>query len=59
MKYFIMIVAMFALFGCQESSDEKQNRAQEELALRSVDSVGLPAITKFQEKRTLKQILEL
>ena len=27
--------------------------------MRSVESVGMPGITKFQEKRTLKQILEL
>ena len=59
MKFIILIVAMFSIVGCQESSDQKQNQAQEELSLRSVESVGLPAITKFQEKRTLKQILEL
>lgn len=53
-----LIVSVF-LAGCIESSDSKQNKQQEELSMRSVESVGLPGITKFQEKRTLKQILEL
>lgn len=55
---FALIVSA-ALAGCVESSDSKQNKQQEDLSMRSVESVGLPGITKFQEKRTLKQILEL
>jgi len=53
------LIASAGLAGCLENSDSKQNRQQEELSMRSVESVGLPGITKFQEKRTLKQILEL
>jgi hypothetical protein len=42
-----------------ESSDEIQNKKQEELTKQSVTSVGVPAIKNFQEKRILKDILEL
>lgn len=60
MKNFIFaLLVSVALAGCVESSDSKQNKQQEELSMRSVESVGLPGITKFQERRTLKQILEL
>jgi hypothetical protein len=34
------------------------NRQQEMLANQAVDAVGLPAITKFAEKRMMKTILE-
>lgn len=58
-KLILALIALAVLAGCVESSDSKQNKQQEELSMRSVESVGLPGITKFQEKRTLKQILEL
>lgn len=55
--------AAVALASCgqpyNESSDKVQNRKQEELSKQSVQSVGLPAIKNFQEKRILKDILEL
>ena len=56
------LAAAFALAGCDfdtESSDQIQNKKQEELSKQGVESVGLPAITHFQEKRILKDILEL
>jgi hypothetical protein len=53
------LIGSLALTGCLENSDDKQNVQQEELSMRSVEAIGLPGITKFQEKRTLKQILEL
>lgn len=40
-------------------SDRIQNQKQEQLSLQAVQSVGLPSIVNFQEKRVLKQILEL
>ena len=54
-------VLLFAVgvSGCLDNSDSIQNAQQEELSMRSVEAVGLPGITKFSEKRTLKQILEL
>jgi len=45
--------------GCQESSDQIQNRKQEELSRQGVTQIGLPSIVNFQEKRTYKMILEL
>lgn len=56
------IAAAVALASCGEytpSADVIQNAKQEELAKQSVQSVGMPAIKNFQEKRILKDILEL
>lgn len=55
-----MTVVAVLLAGCSnENSDDVQNQQQEQLAMRAADSVGMPAITKFTEKRTLKSIYEL
>lgn len=54
--------AAIALASCGEyepSADAMQNRQQEQLTKQGVESVGLPAIKNFQEKRILKDILEL
>jgi len=58
---FAALAATALLAGCdvQVSSDQIQNAKQEELSKQSVESVGLPAIHNFQEKRILKDILEL
>lgn len=59
-QVFVAVLAMF-LVACnpQDSSTQKERKAQEEMAMRAVETVGMPAITKFSEKRTLKSILEL
>lgn len=44
--------------GC-ENSDTIQNRQQEQLAKQAVQTVGMPVINNFQEKRMLKMIFEL
>jgi len=66
MNKFIAIAALAAtsisLTACgpyQASSDEIQNAKQEELSKQGVESVGIPAIKNFQEKRIMKDILEL
>jgi hypothetical protein len=60
---FAALAATLALAGCEEprglSSDQIQNKKQEELSKQGVESVGLPAIKNFQEKRLMKDILEL
>ena len=56
---FIAFSCAILLSSCEENSDFKQNKQQEEITMRSFEAVGLPAITKFTEKRTLKSILEL
>jgi hypothetical protein len=51
------------LAGCDQattsSSDQLQNSQQEVLSKQAVQSVGMPSIINFQEKRILKMILEL
>ncbi len=42
----------------QPTSDQKQNAQQEQVVRQSVDALGLPAITRFTEKRELKEIFE-
>lgn len=64
MKKIIIMGAIFALGACREmpeqvSSDEIQNRQQERVSKQAAQEVGLPAIVNFQEKRILKDILEL
>lgn len=58
----LAIFAAFSLAGCggaePPSSDQTQRRAQEQLSAQSNSAVGMPAITNFQEKRILKDILE-
>ena len=58
---FTALAATLALAGCDmpENSDQIQNAKQEQISKQSVQAVGLPAITNFQEKRILKDILEL
>ena len=59
---FAALAATVALAGCRDpvpTSDQIQNAKQEELSKQGVESVGLPAIHNFQEKRIMKDILEL
>jgi hypothetical protein len=55
----ILLVSLLGLVSCNESSEQQQNRKQEELNKQAVQSVGMPAIVNFSEKRHLKDILEL
>jgi len=50
-----------SLAGCDMEQNSKQieSKKQEELSKQAVQSVGLPAITNFAEKRMMKDILEL
>jgi hypothetical protein len=62
MKFTALLIAIaFLLAGCQEdnSSDAKQRVAQEQLAAQGNAVVGMPAIVNFQEKRILKDIIEM
>ena len=40
-------------------SDQKQSAQQEVMLAQATGAIGMPAITNFQERRMLKQILEL
>lgn len=62
MNKIIIALPLLALAACaepQQSSDTLANQQQERLSKQSVQAVGLPAIVNFQEKRILKDILEL
>ena len=64
MKRLLLAVAVstLGLTACgpqPESSTQIERRKQEELSLQAVQSVGMPAITNFAEKRMFKDILEL
>lgn len=61
MKYLALAFAALCIVGCNQSptSDQKLNAQQEQLSLQATNSVGMPAITKFAEKRMMKTILEL
>lgn len=61
MKY-LAIVLCLGLTGCDEiqpSSTQIERRKQEELSLRGVETVGMPSIVNFAEKRMMKDIIEL
>lgn len=62
MRITLVIVVILLLAACEASvstSDEIANEKQEQLSRQSMQEVGMPAIVNFQEKRVLKQILEL
>ena len=56
------LVGCLALSACDEqrpSADEVQQHAQEQISEQGNQSVGMPAITNFAEKRLMKTILEM
>jgi hypothetical protein len=62
MKQILVLVAVATLLtACdvKETSTQIERRKQEELSLQGVQSVGMPAITNFAEKRMMKDIIEL
>ncbi len=59
---FPALLATLFLGGCpeeQQSSDSKMRQQQERLSAEAASQVGMPAIVNFQEKRMMKQIIEL
>ena len=58
MKYLLLVLLTL---GCAYGPDSTQieARKQEQLTSQAIREVGLPSIVNFQEKRTLKMILEL
>jgi len=62
MKYVIIALMAFVLTACSDqppSSRQIEANQQEAMNLQAVQSVGLPAITNWAEKRMMKDILEL
>ena len=55
-------VVSATLSGCDPgppTADQRMNEQQEQLSAEAVSQVGMPALTSFQEKRMMKQIIEL
>jgi len=61
MKFVIVPAMALALAGCnmEPSSDRQQREQQEAISKQSHMAVGMPAITRFSEKRMMKDILEM
>ena len=62
MKRILALVAVATLLtACdvKETSTQIERRKQEELSLQGVQSVGMPSIVNFAEKRMMKDIMEL
>lgn len=58
----LFLLPLALLTACPEApadSDTTMRRQQEQLSRQAAQQVGMPAISKFQEKRMLKMILEL
>jgi hypothetical protein len=63
MKKLLLLLPLIALLAAcdpqQPNSRQIEAAKQEEIQLQAVQSVGMPAITNFAEKRMFKDILEL
>lgn len=61
MKYILALCIATLLVGCDEheTAASIERKKQAEMSLRGVQSVGMPAIVNFAEKRMMKDILEL
>ena len=61
MRTIILLVALSALTACdiQSSPEHIEAGKQAQMTRQAIQSVGMPAIVNWQEKRILKNILEL
>jgi hypothetical protein len=61
MKTIICLFLLSFLSACsyEKTSDDLLNEQQEMTSKQAAQAVGMPSIVNFQEKRTLKQIIEL
>jgi len=59
-RYVSFIVSLL-LVGCgiQQTATQKEAHQQEIATIQAINAVGMPAIVNYQEKRMLKQVLEL
>lgn len=55
-----LLVLALAVASCEDdSSDRKQQQQQEVILQQGTNEIGMPSITRFNERRLLKQIYEL
>lgn len=57
----VTVIATALLAGCDipPSSREIEAKKQEEMSKQAIESVGMPAVTNYAEKRMMKDIIEL
>lgn len=56
-----LVATAFALSGCMDENvaDKRERQATQRLTEQASTQVGMPAITRFTEKRTLKMLYEM
>jgi hypothetical protein len=55
----MLFVVLFVVSACVQDSDTVQREQQEIMLKEATNSVGMPAIKNFRERRIMKEILEL
>jgi hypothetical protein len=61
-KLLVILLCTIGLTACDpqpQNASQIERKKQEELTLRGVESVGMPAVVNFAEKRMMKDIIEL
>ena len=59
MRFFPILILLFSACSFPQNSEQIVAKQQEMLNKQAVQSVGMPAIVNFAEKRHMKDILEL
>lgn len=57
----VLVLVSVVMAGCSYSgtSDDKQRAQQEQILQQATDKVGMPNVTNFFERETLRKIIEL
>lgn len=58
-KTIIIVLSIFIMWGCEESSDTKMRHQTEQAMSEMNAQIGMPAIKNFQERKLAKMIFEL
>ena len=60
-KFLLLLPFVMSIAACNQrppTSNEIEHKKQEEMSLRGVQTVGMPAIVNYAEKRMMKDIIE-
>lgn len=58
-RLLILCVALAFVTGCENNAEREQGLATRALTNNAQSQIGMPAVTKFTERRQLKEIYEL
>jgi hypothetical protein len=58
-KFLLATVALIGLAACEESTTTIEANKQNQLLTEANNTIGMPAIINFQEKKILKDIIEM